>query len=174
VYFVDLHNIITEPRLATIFMRDDRLDNIRFDRYLYIRFSFIEHGQMKLDRRHCLFLAWQPPQWARASSFTRFLDHTQRRTTVGRTHVDEWSARRRDLYLTTNNTHNTQTSMSPVGFKTHILSSRAAADLRLRLCGHWSRQTEDIKCLNALYGEFYVHVTVHRDKFPYNETNQMH
>ena len=25
------------------------------------------------------------PQWARASSFTRFLDHAQRRTTVGRT-----------------------------------------------------------------------------------------
>jgi len=30
-----------------------------------------------------------PPQWARASSFTRFLDHTQRRTTVGRTPLDE-------------------------------------------------------------------------------------
>jgi len=29
------------------------------------------------------------PQWGRASSFTRFLDHTQRRTTVGRTPVDE-------------------------------------------------------------------------------------
>ena len=29
------------------------------------------------------------PQWARASSFTRFLDHTQRRTTVGRTPLDE-------------------------------------------------------------------------------------
>ena len=25
------------------------------------------------------------PQWAMASSFTRFLDHKQRRTTVGRT-----------------------------------------------------------------------------------------
>ena len=37
----------------------------------------------------CLFLARQPPQWARASSFTRFLDHTQRRTTVGRTPLDE-------------------------------------------------------------------------------------
>jgi len=37
------------------------------------------------------------PQWARASSFTRFLDHTQRCTTVGRTPLDEWSARRRDL-----------------------------------------------------------------------------
>ena len=45
------------------------------------------------------------PQWARASSFTRFLDHTQRCITVGRTPLDEWSARRRDLYLTTHNTH---------------------------------------------------------------------
>ena len=46
-----------------------------------------------------------------ASSFLRFLDHTQRRTTVGRTPLDEWSARRRDLYLTTYNTHNRQTSI---------------------------------------------------------------
>jgi hypothetical protein len=34
-----------------------------------------------------------------------------RHTTVGRTPLDEWSARRRDLYLTTHNTHNRQTSM---------------------------------------------------------------
>ena len=34
-----------------------------------------------------------------------FLDHTQRRSTVGRTPLDEWSARRRDLYLTTHDTH---------------------------------------------------------------------
>jgi len=52
------------------------------------------------------------PQWAMASSFTRFLDHTQRHTTVGRTPLDEWSARRRDLYLTTHNTQNRQTSCS--------------------------------------------------------------
>ena len=57
------------------------------------------------------------PQWARASSLTRFLDHTQRRTTVGRIPLDEWSARRRDLYLTTYNTHKKQTSMPPVGFE---------------------------------------------------------
>ena len=43
-----------------------------------------------------------------------FLDHTQRRSTVGRTPLDEWSARRRDLYLTTDDTHNRQTSMPPV------------------------------------------------------------
>jgi hypothetical protein len=30
------------------------------------------------------------PQWAGASSFTRFLDHTQRCTTVGRAPLDEW------------------------------------------------------------------------------------
>jgi len=33
------------------------------------------------------------------------LDRTQRRTAVGMTPLDEWSARRRDLYLTTHNTH---------------------------------------------------------------------
>ena len=33
-------------------------------------------------------------------------DRAQRRITVGRTPPDEWSARRRDLYLTTHNTHN--------------------------------------------------------------------
>ena len=52
-----------------------------------------------------------------ASSFTRFLDHTQRRTTFGMTPLDSWSALRRDLYLTTHNTHNRQTSMPPVGFE---------------------------------------------------------
>ena len=44
------------------------------------------------------------PTRAMTSSFLRFLDHTQRRTTVGRTPLDEWSARRRDLYLKSHNT----------------------------------------------------------------------
>ena len=56
------------------------------------------------------------PQRTMASSLTRFPDHT-RRTTVGRTPLYEWSARRRDLYLTTHNTHDRETSMSPVGFE---------------------------------------------------------
>ena len=46
-----------------------------------------------------------------------FLDHTQRRSTVGRTPLDEWSARRRDLYLTTHDTHNRLISMPPVVFE---------------------------------------------------------
>ena len=60
------------------------------------------------------------PQCARSPSFTRFLDHIQRRTTVGRILLDKWSACRRDLYLTTHNTHNRQTSMPPVGFEPTI------------------------------------------------------
>ena len=51
-----------------------------------------------------------------------FLDHTQRRSTVGRTPLDEWSARHRDLYLTTHNTHNRHTSMPPLGFEPTILA----------------------------------------------------
>jgi hypothetical protein len=60
------------------------------------------------------------PQWDSVSSFTRFLDTTHRRTTVGRTPLDECSARRTDLYLTTHNIHNRQTSMPPVRFDTTI------------------------------------------------------
>jgi hypothetical protein len=51
-----------------------------------------------------------------SSSRTRFLDHTQRSATVGRTPLNEWSVRRRELYLTTHNTHNRQTSLLWVVF----------------------------------------------------------
>ena len=57
--------------------------------------------------------SWPPHSWG-------FIDHTQRRTTVGRTHLDEWSARCRDFYLTTHKTHNRQTFMPPVGFEPTI------------------------------------------------------
>ena len=62
---------------------------------------------------------------------------TLRHTTFDRTPLDEWSARRRDLYLTTHSTHNRQTSMPPGGIRTHNLSRRAAADLRLWPRGYW-------------------------------------
>ena len=52
--------------------------------------------------------------------FLMFLDHTQGRSTVGRAPLDEGSARRRDLYLTTHDTHNRQISMPPVGFEPKI------------------------------------------------------
>ena len=57
---------------------------------------------------------------ALASLRTRLLDHKQRRATFGRTPLNEWSVRRRDLYLTTHNTRNRQTSMPRVGFEPTI------------------------------------------------------
>jgi hypothetical protein len=68
----------------------------------------------------CTFFLSNSPPWAKASSFTRFLDHTQQPTTIVRTSLDEWSARRRDLYLTIHNTHNRQSSMTAMGFKPAI------------------------------------------------------
>jgi hypothetical protein len=69
-----------------------------------------------------------------ASSFLRVLDHTQRRTTVGRTPLDEWSAHHKDLYLTAHNSHNKHPC--PGWIRTHNLSRQAAADLHLRPHGH--------------------------------------
>jgi hypothetical protein len=89
---------------------------------------------LKLEHYKCLlnifFFFWRYNQFclcilrsssgAIASLRTRFLDHTQRRATVGTPPLDGWSVRRIDLYLTTHNTHNRQTSMPSVGFEPTI------------------------------------------------------
>jgi len=48
---------------------------------------------------------------------------TLRHTTLGNTPLDEWSARRRELYLTTHNNRERQTSIPPAGFETAIPAS---------------------------------------------------
>ena len=58
---------------------------------------------------------------------------------AGRTLLDEWSARRRDLYLH-NTQHSQQTNIHVTGgIRTHNLSRTAASDPRLRPRGHWDR-----------------------------------
>jgi len=52
-------------------------------------------------------------------------------TTVGRTPLGEWSARRRDLYLTTHDTHNRQTSMPLVQFEPTISAGKRPQEARL-------------------------------------------
>ena len=80
----------------------------------------------------CLFFVWRcDPTRVMASSLLRFLDHTQRRSTVGRTPLDEWSARRRDLYLTTHDTHNRQISVPPVRFEPTISAGERPAAAHL-------------------------------------------
>ena len=95
-----------------------------------ISVMFIEGGRPKQSEedvsKFLFFLgggAQQPP-WTKASSFTRFLDHTQRHATVGKIPLNKWLARRRDLYLTTHNTHNRQTSMLPLGFEPTISAGK--------------------------------------------------
>jgi len=86
-----------------------------------------------------IFFIWcNSPQWARASSFIRFLDHAKWHTTVGRSPLDEWSVCRWDLWQ-----HTTLTTdiHAPGGILTHNLSRQAAADLRLRKRG---QETGDI------------------------------
>ena len=90
-------------------------------------------------------------QWVRSSSFSRFLDHTQRRTTVGRTSLDEWSACHRDLYLTTHNSHNKQISMPLAGFVATISAGNRQQDLRLRPRGNCDRRS-----INYLFLKMYV------------------
>ena len=46
--------------------------------------------------------------------------HTQTQTTLVKTPLDEWSVRRRELYLTTHNTHNRQTTMPSAGIEPAI------------------------------------------------------
>ena len=46
-----------------------------------------------------------------------------RHATLGRTPLDEWTARRRDLCLTTHNTHKRQAFMPPAGFEPTIPAS---------------------------------------------------
>jgi hypothetical protein len=85
----------------------------------------------KFNNKHfpcsCICFVFDPtapslPLWAMAASLTRFLDHTQRRTTVVRIPLDVWPTRRREIYLQTHYIHNRQTSMSSLGFE-HTISA---------------------------------------------------
>jgi hypothetical protein len=49
---------------------------------------------------------------------------TLKYTTLSRTHLNERSARRSDIYLTKHNTYKRQTSKSPVGFEPTISASK--------------------------------------------------
>ena len=82
-----------------------------------------------------------PPRSTRASSFTRFLDHTKRRTTVGRL---LWTSDQLVAETSTwrHTQHSQQTTHAPGGIPTRNPSKRAAADRRLRPRGHWGRHTQ--------------------------------
>jgi hypothetical protein len=71
-------------------------------------------------------------------SFMRFLEYTQWCTTVGRTPLDEWPTRRRDLYLTTHNTYNRQASIPLVGFEPKALAGERPQTYALERAATWT------------------------------------
>ena len=73
-------------------------------------------------------------QWTQSSHFWGF-EITLRHSTFSRTPLNERSARRRDLYLTTHNTHTRQTIVPPVGFEPLNPSTQAATVIGLYLYG---------------------------------------
>jgi len=60
-------------------------------------------------------IPWYPYSWEFCHTHT----HNDAPQSIGLS-LDEWSVRRRDLYLSTHNTQNRHTSMPPVGFKPTI------------------------------------------------------
>jgi len=65
--------------------------------------------------------------------------------------MNEWSARRRDLYLTTHNTHKRQTYKPPAGFELQN-RQQEAADPRFRPQCHWFRPACNNKLKTKLRG----------------------
>ena len=115
--------------------------------YIYIchkKHTYTHHTHTHTTHTHThtyiyIYFLWRcGPTLGIVSSILRFQDHTQRRTTIGRTPLDEWSTRRKDFYLTAQshqkNIHATG------GIRTHNHSKREAADLRLRTRGHWEQR----------------------------------
>jgi len=85
------------------------------------------------------FFTATAPQWARASSFTRFLDHIQRRNTQSIRLL--WTSDQLVAKTSTwQHTTNTTDIHGPRGIRTHNLSRRGATNLWLRQHGNWDRQ----------------------------------
>jgi hypothetical protein len=96
--------------------------------------TFKRWNEMTWRKNNFYFMTQWPPSRPGPPHY-RGLMIIFRHSTLGRTHLNEWSARRRDLYLTTHNIHKRETYTPPAGFE--------AADPCLRPRGHWNRP-EDV------------------------------
>jgi hypothetical protein len=93
--------------------------------------AFLDHMRIRL-----FFHGAKAPSEPRPPHYRGFTIKL-RQTTIGRTPLDERSARRRAFYLTVHNIHKRQKSMPPGGIRTPKTRKRAAVNPRLRPRGHW-------------------------------------
>jgi hypothetical protein len=89
--------------------------------------------------RHDFFPTWLDTPSGSGPPHCWCFEIALRHTTLGRTPLDEWSARRRDLYLTTHNTHKIHTSMTQAGLEPAIPSSERPHTQTFRPRGHRER-----------------------------------
>jgi hypothetical protein len=94
------------------------------------------------------FVAQQPPIGPRLPHYRSFTI-TLRQSTLSRTPLDDWSAPHRQLYLTTHNTHNRQTSMPPAGFEPAIPASERPQTYAFRPRGQRDRHFVICNVLNS-------------------------
>jgi hypothetical protein len=81
-------------------------------------------GKFLTKCQHIFCLPWRnSPRGTRPPQCRGFMI-TLRHTILFRTPLDEWPARRWDLFLTTHITHKRQTSMPPVAFESTIPASK--------------------------------------------------
>ena len=83
--------------------------------------------------RHNFFPKTQRPLVGKGLLFME-ASRSLRKTTLGRTALEEWSVRRRDLYIITNNIH--KRHISPRRDSKPQYQQVSGADPRLRRCGH--------------------------------------
>jgi hypothetical protein len=93
--------------------------------------------QLAISSHIIYYFLWlcSPALWP--PRHTRFLHHTQRRATVGRTPLGRVISSSQRDNLTT---HTTDEHTCPGGIRTHDRSRWVAVDLRLRPRGQWNRQ----------------------------------
>jgi len=104
---------------------------------------------------YSLLLPWRnsppPPSGPRPPYFRGFMI-TLRHSTVGRNPLDEWSARRKCLYLSSTQHHNRHTFMSPAGFEPTVAKSKRSQTRRLRPHGRWDRGVLGWPYINVALG----------------------
>jgi len=98
---------------------------------------------LKLLNLFIYFYLWRLDLPWRVFAITRF-GHT----TLGRTPLDQWSARRRDRCLTTHNTHKRQTSMSPAGSELAIPASERPQTRALDRAATGTGSRRSTKCIS--------------------------
>jgi hypothetical protein len=80
--------------------------------------------------------------------------HAFRHATLGTTPLDKWSAWRRDLYMTTHDSH--KRHPWPGGIRTRNSSKRAAADQHLLPRDHWDRSNCFTSITNIRYQTWFA------------------